>query len=252
MKSMDLFDFFVKDAEKPFSGWDFSYLTDTGRMASEPLNWNYTSKILASIRKADTLLDMGTGGGEYLSKLQPFPRHTFATEAYEPNVPIARNRLEPLGVKVIEVKDDNQLPFDNEQFDLIINKHEAYSVSELYRILKPGNHFITQQVGGKDHIDLNEALGANADNGYSHWNMKYAVDELKNAGFKISKSFEQFPYTRFYDVGAIIYYLSAIPWQIPDFSVQKYYDKLLQIHEEIQKNGYIDFKEHRFFIIAVK
>lgn len=252
MNEKELFDLFVLEAEKPFSGWDFSYITDTGRMASEPMNWNYTSEILASIRKADSLLDMGTGGGEFLSKLQPFPRNTFATEAYEPNVPIARNRLEPLGITVVEVKDDNQLPFDNEQFDLIINKHESYSVSELYRILKPGSQFITQQVGGQDHLDLNKALGANEDNGYPHWNLNYAVQELESAGFKVIKNLEQFPYTRFYDVGALIYYLSAIPWQVPDFTVEKYFDKLLQIHHQIQERGFIEFKEHRFFIKAVK
>ena len=252
MNNKDLFDFYVSEAEQPFSGWDFSYITDTGRMISEPLKWSYTSEILASIRKVSSLLDMGTGGGEYLSKLQPFPPYTFATEGYEPNVPIAQKRLEPLGVTVVQVKDDHHLPFDNEQFNLIINKHESYSVSELYRILKPNSCFITQQVGGVDHMDLNAALGANTDNGYAHWNAEYAIKELESAGFKIRKKLEQYPYTRFYDVGAIIYYLSAIPWQIPDFSVQKYFDKLLQIHHEIEKKGYIDFKEHRFFIIAEK
>ncbi|MGV3465520.1 MAG: class I SAM-dependent methyltransferase [Heyndrickxia sp.] len=252
MNDRDLFEFFVSEAEKPFSGWDFSYITDNGRMASEPMNWNYTSEILASIRQAESLLDMGTGGGEYLSKLQPFPRSTFATEAYEPNVPIARKRLEPLGVKVVEVNDDNQLPFESAQFDLIINKHESYSVSEIYRILKTDSHFVTQQVGGKDHSDLNAALEGNEDNGYPHWNLDYAVKELEDAGFKIIKKLEQFPYTRFYDVGALIYYLKAIPWQIPDFTVPKYYDKLMQIHHQIRERGFIEFKEHRFFIIAKK
>jgi len=252
MNEQELFDLFVLEAEQPFSGWDFSYISDTGRMASEPMSWNYTSEILASIRKADSLLDMGTGGGEYLSKLQPFPRSTYATEAYKPNVPIARNRLEPLGVKVVEVNDDDQLPFDNEQFDLIINRHESYSASELYRILKPGGYIVTQQVGGKDHIDLNAALEANEDNGYSHWNLDYAVKELESAGFTIIKKLEQFPYTRFYDVGALIYYLKAIPWQIPDFTVPKYYDKLVQIHHHIREKGFIEFKEHRFFMVARK
>jgi hypothetical protein len=28
---------------------------------------------------------------------------------------------------------------------------------------------------------------------------------------------EEFPVSRFFDIGAIVYYLMAIPWQIPDF-----------------------------------
>ena len=38
--------------------------------------------------------------------LQPFPSTIFATEGYAPNVPIARKKLEPLGVAVVEVTDD--------------------------------------------------------------------------------------------------------------------------------------------------
>ncbi len=36
-----------------------------------------------------------------------------------------------------------------------------------------------------------------------------------------------------YDVGAIVYYLKAVPWEIPDFSVEKYFDKLQEIHKLI-------------------
>lgn len=55
---------------------------------------------------------------------------------------------------------------------------------------------------------------------------------------------------RFYDIGAVIYYLKAIPWQIPDFSVEKYKHPLQQMHEHIQCKGYIDFIQHRFLIEA--
>jgi protein-L-isoaspartate O-methyltransferase len=86
------------------------------------------------MKKAESMLDMGTGGGERLASLQPLPKVTYATEAYAPNVPIARKRLEPLGVKVVQIMSDDNLPFANKTFDLIINHHEAYSVKEVYRI----------------------------------------------------------------------------------------------------------------------
>jgi SAM-dependent methyltransferase len=252
MDEKELFNFLMSEAKKPFSGWDFSYIYDTGRVDSEPLLWSYTSEILPKIRCVNSLLDMGTGGGEYLSILQPLPLNTYATEGYEKNISIARSRLEPIGVTVVEVKDDHALPFENNQFELIINKHESFSATELYRILKPNGQFITQQVGGYDNLELNDMLGAAKDFGYSHWNLNFAVNELVNVGFKILKKMEQFPYTRFYDVGAIVYYLKAIPWQIPDFTVEKYFDQLYQIHLEIQKKGFVQFKSHRFFIIAEK
>ena len=63
---------------------------------------------------------------------------------------------------------------------------------------------------------------------------------------------EDSPIMRFYDVGAIVYYLKATPWQIPDFSVEKYFDKLTEIHNHIEKRGYVDARMHYFLIIDEK
>ncbi|MCB9453153.1 MAG: methyltransferase domain-containing protein, partial [Anaerolineaceae bacterium] len=129
-----LFQFLVDEANKPFSGWDFSYIEGTSRVVTAPLTWSYTSIILPKIRQSVALLDMGTGGGEFLSLLQPLPAYTCATEGYAPNIPMARERLEPLGVQVHPVTDDDTLPFPDSTFDLVINKHESYSPSEVWRI----------------------------------------------------------------------------------------------------------------------
>ena len=63
-----------------------------------PLPWNYYNVVLPYLRVAGTLLDMGTGGGEVLSRFQPLPPVTYATEQYKPNVAVAREKLETLGV----------------------------------------------------------------------------------------------------------------------------------------------------------
>src|SRR5699024_7579024 len=59
------------------------------------------------------------------------PLKVWATEGYEPNVSIAKKRLEPLGVQVITFEEDAHLPVENRQFDLILNKHESYDPAEL-------------------------------------------------------------------------------------------------------------------------
>jgi SAM-dependent methyltransferase len=249
----DLFNFLIAEANHPFSGWDFSHISKTDRMVDAPLTWSYASKILPKVRKAQSLLDMGTGGGELLSSLQPLPPHTCATEGYEPNIPVARQRLEPLGVTVYEISDDTILPFAEEnQFDLIINRHESYSPQEVLRTLKPGSQFITQQVGGENSKDLNQLLGAPAYTEFANWNLAYAVKELADAGFIIREQLEDTPITRFFDVGAIVYYLKAIPWQIPDFSVEQYFERLLELHTMIQQKGFVDVRYHRFFIVGEK
>jgi hypothetical protein len=52
------------------------------------------------MRAGTTLLDLDTGGGELLAASAPLPRRTIATEGWAPNVPVARDRLSPLGVEV--------------------------------------------------------------------------------------------------------------------------------------------------------
>ncbi|HUU77691.1 MAG TPA: methyltransferase domain-containing protein [candidate division Zixibacteria bacterium] len=244
----ELFDILVKDAEHPFSGWDFSFIQH--RIVDAPLSWSYHSKILPYVRTVKTMLDMGTGGGEFLSLLQPLPKFTYATEAYKPNVSIARKKLEPIGVKVFEIDDMTKLPFKNDQFELIINRHEEYSPSELFRILEPEGYFITQQVGGKNDFEINQSLGAKLDEDYLDWNLDYAINELEGVGLKIIEKKEDLTYTRCYDIGALIYHLKAIPWQIADFSIEKYLDKLKILHSKTQEDGYFDITNHRFFIKA--
>ncbi len=244
------FELFLAEAESPFSGWDFSIITSTNRLAEAPLGWSYTTKILPHLLHADSLLDMGTGGGEFLSKLRPLPAQTYATEGYRPNIPIARNRLEPLGIQVLEVTDDEFLPFDDNSFDLVINRHESYSPSEVHRILKPGGLFITQQVGGKNDHALNALFEAEHNDRWADWHLSTAVEALRQRGFDIVEQMEEFPIARYYDVGAIVYYLKAIPWQVPDFSVEKYREQLYKIHRQIEQDGYVDVPAHRFFLSA--
>lgn len=248
-----LFQFLVDEANKPFSGWDFSYIEGTSRVVTAPLTWSYTSIILPKIRQSVALLDMGTGGGEFLSLLQPLPAYTCATEGYAPNIPMARERLEPLGVQVHPVTDDDTLPFPDSTFDLVINKHESYSPSEVWRILKPGGTFVTQQVGGDNDSALNRLLGAPLDeHEAAAWRLAPAVEAMRKAGFEIRAQGEAFPVSRFFDVGAVVYYLKCIPWQIPDFTVERYYPALVKLHERIQTEGYLDVPSHRFYFEARK
>jgi SAM-dependent methyltransferase len=202
------------------------------------------------------MLDMGTGGGEFLATLTPLPKNTYATESYVPNVPIAKKKLEPLGVKVVKTDSDENLPFDDEKFELVMNRHEAFSATEVYRVLRPSGCFITQQVGRKNNIELNKLLQkklhGKIEYGYQNWDLDSARQTLVASGFRVSESKEEFPETEFYDVAAVIYYLKAIPWQIPDFSVQRYHIQLKEIHDSIEKDGKLKTTAHRFYVVAHK
>ena len=249
--SEDLFHFLISEAEAHFSGWDFSYID--GRQAQAPLRWSYVSECLLRVRKARAVLDMDTGGGEIFSRFAPFPSKALATETYLPNVRIARERLEPLGVKVVALEEEEQkeLPFDEEYFDLVLNRHGYYWPKEVRRVIQPGGTFITQQVGNCNDIGIRQLLSAPDPHPIDGWDdLAKAVSDLEPFGFEINKAIEDSYTQRFYDIGAIVYQLKAVPWQIPDFSVEVYFDRLLDIHHRIECEGFVDVLEQRFFIIA--
>ncbi|MFD0856159.1 SAM-dependent methyltransferase, partial [Actinomadura adrarensis] len=56
----------------------------------------------------------------------------------------------------------------------------------------------------------------------------------------------------FFDVGAMVYFLRKVIWFVPDFSVQKYRDRLRALHERIQADGPFVAYSRRFLIEARK
>lgn len=244
----------------PFSRWDFSYLQ--GRMATSDLCWDYNTLVRRKLPAVQAVLDLGTGGGKLLATFAPFPSRTVVAEAYAPNVAIARARLAPLGVDVVQVAGapDNlriasgaglgSLPFAGMSFPLVINRHESYYPVEVHRVLEPGGTFLTQQVGGAHYQELNRLLGA--PELPSAWNLNFAVRQMEEAGFDVVAQGEQFPETTFTDIGAVVYYLKAVPWQMPGFSADTCMDRLVALHARITSQGDLRVQGHYFYLEAVK
>lgn len=251
MPKQKTFEALIKQAERAhFSGWDLGFLKDRFYETEPP--WDYQSIVLENLPTCDALLDMGTGGGEFLSGLPNLPRFTAATEGWSPNLEIARKHLEPLGISVHFFERDDHLPFMDEEFDLIINRHESFSAVELKRILKPGGTFITQQVGGLDNFELNQFLAPDIPFPFENWNLDYAVNQLQINGLTIlDKKSSKIRY-RFQDIGAVVYYLKVCEWQIPGFSIENYLEPLEKMHQLIEEQGAFFSSGERFFIKCEK
>jgi SAM-dependent methyltransferase len=246
MKNESLSDLLEQEQKATFFGWDFAHIAN--RMQEDPLPWNYKKIVEDSLGDELTVLDIDTGGGEFLSFVDGLPKRTFATEAYEPNIPIAKERLRRSGIVVSGVKKEQPLPFEDAFFDLIICRHGSFSVDEIHRILRPKGLFITQQVGSLNAADLNASLG-DVTSLNQDWCMARVISDFETNGFDTILFKESVGKYRFYDVGAIVYYLKCVPWQVTGFSVEKYLSRLEILNRVIEKNGYIDFISHRFILI---
>lgn len=249
--SVKSFDQWIAEADATRQiGWDFSRFVN--RWETPEPSWNYPERVRQAMRASVSMLDMGTGGGEFLSALAPLPPATWATEGYADNFTLAQNRLAPLGVEVVAVADDDLLPFGDEKFDLASNRHESFSPLEIFRVLKPGGTFLTQQVGGQDCRAINELFQDDVVMPYTHWTLDLSVAQLKQSGLQIIRAVEEYPTTTFSDIGAVVHFLKTTPWQIGDFSIAKYERHLRDLHEKLEKTGVLAVKSHRFFIEARK
>jgi SAM-dependent methyltransferase len=246
-------------AEHDAVGWDFSWLGD--RLVTEPLPWDYTAMLAGRARESPDLLDLGTGGGEFLASLEHRPPRTVATESWAPNVEIAGERLRQLGVTVVAVdaapdndrQDDAtepRLPFPSASFALVAGRHESYLPREVARVLTPGGTFLTQQVGG-DYGEYYDALELPRPSA-SAWNRELAVTQLERAGLEIVESGETRHATTFADVGALAWYLKAIPWVVDGFSIERHASNLERLDRRLQADGPLTIREPAFWVAALK
>lgn len=233
-----------------FSGWDFSWLDN--RMIQEDTPWDYRKLVIDSKKGIHSLLDMGTGGGEFLASLSPLPENTHATESYPPNMVIAAKNLEPLGVKVLKFKKYVPLPYEDDYFDLVINRHDDFEPVEVNRISKPGGRFITQQVGGFNNLELNQILQKEISFEFINWGLAPTLIRLYEANFDVEVAEKAALRSTFLDIGAVVYYLKAIHWQIEGFDPETHAEGLKKLHNIIELQGKFTTIAHRFLVIARK
>jgi SAM-dependent methyltransferase len=175
-----------------------------------------------------------------------------ATEEYPPNFALATQRLTPLGARVISVHltDTDPMPFADGEFDLVLNRHAAFNPAEVARILGPGGTFLTQQVHGMWAWDLQAVFGATPQ--WPDATPEKYVPQLRAAGLEIVTVNEWEGKLRFTDVGAIVYFLKAVPWNVPGFSVETHQRELFALQDRLDAGEPLAFAAKLYLIEAHK
>lgn len=233
-------------------GWDFSHLDGRFNGNEDDLPWDYKQLVLEHISPDMRLLDIDTGGGEFLLSLGHPHSMTSATEGFPPNVELCRKKLTPLGIDFHEWHEGMKMPFSDDSFDIIINRHRSCDIPEIWRILKKGGIFITQQVGGENDRELAEMLCPDRKYQYSDHCLENELRKFITQGFTIADSGECVRPIEFYDTGALVWFARVIPWEFPDFSVENNFEMLLTVQDIIETQGRISGHTHRFMITAIK
>ncbi len=232
-------------------GWDFSHIK--GRCTEEEgMPWNYRDTVLQYLKPEMRLLDIDTGGGEFLLNLNHPFENTSATEGYPPNAELCMKTLLPLGIDFRQGTGSEKLPFDDGCFDIIINRHGQYLPEDIYRLLKSGGIFVTQQVGAENDRSLIELLCGESEIPFPEQYPEILAGKFRDAGFEILTEEECYLPVRFTDVGSLVWFARIIEWEFPRFSVDGCFDRLLKAQQIIEQTGYIEGMRHRLLLVARK
>jgi SAM-dependent methyltransferase len=220
----------------PTDGWDFSWLE--GRATEERPSWGYQRQMSERLRFAAAALDIQTGGGEVLAGAAKFPPTMAATESWPPNVARATKLLHPRGVVVVATADEPPLPFAGEAFDLVISRHPVTVWwSEIARVLQPGGIYFAQHVGPATAFELVEYFLGPQSRARSKRDPDVEAAAARAAGLEVVHVRTERLRMEFFDIGAVIYFLRKVIWTVPGFNVERYRDRLRELHEQIEAEG---------------
>jgi SAM-dependent methyltransferase len=214
------------------TGWGFDWLD--GRAAEERPPWGYAKLLADRLGQVESALDIDTGGGEVLAEAPTFPPRMVATEAWPANAQCARKLLGPRGVQIIETVKDAP----DESFELVTARHPVRPEwEEIYRVLAPGGHYFAQHVGPGSAVELIEHFLSPLPREGNGRDPQLERAAAQGAGLVVTDLRVARCRMEFYDVGAVVWILRKCVWWVPDFSVEKYGDKLADLDARMRDGG---------------
>lgn len=231
------------ERSRTFSGWELGL--QVTHLGPEP-PWDYEAMARDAIGGAGFALDMGTGGGEVLSRIASgATARIVATEEWHVNAPAARDRLAPLGVPVVRAR-SRQLPFRHGVFDVVLNRHEELDPADVVRVLRAGGRIITQQVGCANDYELRAFFPEMQDFGdhYGEYQRGFALAGLDVQGREHHRR------VAYATLGDLVFLLLVADWTIPGFDPERDVERLLAVERELGTRDGIVMTEHRVLITA--
>ena len=238
---MDL-EYYVRRAGT-LEGWVLEFEPD---YLGPELPWKYEQRAKELAAQAHDLVDLGTGGGEVLSRiLEGVSARAYAVEEWQVNAPVAHRALAHRAT-VLRASSE-RLPFRDHSFDLVLSRHEAIDPAEIARVLAPGGRFLTQQVV-PEHLCELQQIFPEITRYPDHFN-EYQ-EGLRIAGLRIDDARICFTKVRFRELGHLVYHLTIAPWLLPHFTVESCRPQLEDLERQLREQGGLTFTSGNYIIEA--
>lgn len=248
MRSFD--DLVTEAVAADIDGWGFAWLD--GRAIEERPPWGYARELGRRLAAARSALDIDTGGGEVLAEAPVLPPAIYATESWPPNVERARNRLSGRGATVVQTTPGGPLPFPDRSFDLVTARHPVHpDWTEIHRVLTDGGHYFAQHVGPGSAFELIERFLGPQPGQRTQRDPAQEAAGAEAAGLTVANLRTARCRMEFSDIGAVVWILRKCVWWVPDFSVDRYRDTLVELDREMRAgHPFVAFSTRHLFDVV--
>lgn len=144
-------------------GWNFEKISPKVEYLTD---YDYYKTVVGAIGHETIMLDIGCGSGEKSLKFFSNAKKVVMLDL-EPEM---LKKVEENKIKMLTEKEqvkfettlgngDEKLDFDNSSFDLVVSRHCGANMSEVFRILRKGGVFISEDIDDGDCLELKEYFG---------------------------------------------------------------------------------------------
>jgi SAM-dependent methyltransferase len=241
-------------------GWDFSSL----QAEKDLVPWDYLKVATRFLRPSSQVLDLGTGGGEKLIGLAPSFGGGLGIDGSQEMIRVARENLPPrLACKLrFEVMRAEALDVQDEDFDVVLNRHCPVFAEQIVRVLQPDGYFVTQQVGARNQASIFEAFGWGSNGEFVSDYHRERGEQPPSDLDSLGAEFERLGCiiaargeydARFWikDVSSLVFQLKAAPYP-EEFDPARHWRQVNHLLAQSVSPRGIETNEHRWLLVVRK
>lgn len=138
-------------------GWDFSKVNYE---CVQKIKFDYYEQVKKHIKSKTIMLDVGCGSGEKASQYYSKAKQIFMIDTESEMLKKAKENILKLDSNTQQkfcLKQESgskKLKFASESLDLVVSRHCGVNMAEVYRVLKNGGYFISQDIDKEDCWEL--------------------------------------------------------------------------------------------------
>lgn len=219
---------------------------------------NFFDLIKKYSNKDFVALDLGCGSGELALELSYYFKEIIGIDPVKRYIGVAKQDKKFKQIKNVKfiVASGEKMPFDDNQFDLIISSRGPLSSGfvffrEAKRVLKSGGLLIEETIGESDKIELKNIFGRGQNYPPQGAKLDKVKEILNKENFKMLYNKNYIYYQNYNSMKTVINTLSRAPI-IPDFNVDKDSDKLEIVKDKLFTKEGIILSSHRLHWVAEK